>query len=442
MSAQTKTAAANPIDENRQGLIGKPLPRVDGVAKVTGAATYAYEYAGADEAKVGVLVEATVARGRIAAIDTTAAERTPGVHLVMTYRNAPAQGAYGPARVPARFGARQAAVRQPRGPSLRRTGRAGGRRQFRDRAPCGRAGQGGLRARQGRLCPRSRARRRSRSHQRRHEDRHRARRFRQRFRRCRSQAGSALRHRPRTPPSDRAARHPRRMAGRRAAGAHLHPGDQQRAEIAGRHSADAGGKSARAQRVHRRRLRRQARRAVRSRGRRAGGARAGQAGQGCALAPADVAHERPSAADAAARAPGRGPRRTSAGDRARSVDHFGALRRIRRADRHPDPQPVRRAPPHDRASSGQRGSAARRHHARAGRSAGQPGVGIGDGRTGACAAHRSTGAAPAQRARARSRTRCAVLQPRPDRKPAPGRAAFRLGAPQRQSCQRARRPLG
>jgi xanthine dehydrogenase YagR molybdenum-binding subunit len=34
-------APRNAIDENRQGLIGKPLDRVDGRLKVTGKAPYA-----------------------------------------------------------------------------------------------------------------------------------------------------------------------------------------------------------------------------------------------------------------------------------------------------------------------------------------------------------------------------------------------------------------
>ena len=41
----------------------------------------------------GYIVEASIAKGRIKAIDTSAAERAPGVVLVLTYRNAPAQGA-------------------------------------------------------------------------------------------------------------------------------------------------------------------------------------------------------------------------------------------------------------------------------------------------------------------------------------------------------------
>ena len=36
----------NILDEDRQGVLGRPLDRVDGPLKVCGRATYAYEYAG------------------------------------------------------------------------------------------------------------------------------------------------------------------------------------------------------------------------------------------------------------------------------------------------------------------------------------------------------------------------------------------------------------
>jgi xanthine dehydrogenase YagR molybdenum-binding subunit len=69
-------------------VIGQPVNRVDGRAKVTGAARYAAEVAVPDLLHAA-LVSSTVSKGRIAAIDTTAAERAPGVHAVITYRNAP-----------------------------------------------------------------------------------------------------------------------------------------------------------------------------------------------------------------------------------------------------------------------------------------------------------------------------------------------------------------
>src|SRR5262249_3997138 len=73
-------------------MIGEPLPRVDGPLKVAGRATYAYEHWEADQPVYGFIVGATIGTGRITRIDTEAAERAPGVHLVMTHHNAPAQG--------------------------------------------------------------------------------------------------------------------------------------------------------------------------------------------------------------------------------------------------------------------------------------------------------------------------------------------------------------
>jgi xanthine dehydrogenase YagR molybdenum-binding subunit len=78
-----------------RSLIGQPIDRVDGGLKVTGRATYAYEYAEGGKPAYGYIVGAAIAKGRIAEIDTVAAERAPGVLHVMTYRNAPAQAAFG-----------------------------------------------------------------------------------------------------------------------------------------------------------------------------------------------------------------------------------------------------------------------------------------------------------------------------------------------------------
>ncbi len=63
--------------------VGKPYPRADGRAKVTGQARYSYEWPVAGVA-YGVLVTSGVARGRITAIDSGAAEREPGVIAVLS----------------------------------------------------------------------------------------------------------------------------------------------------------------------------------------------------------------------------------------------------------------------------------------------------------------------------------------------------------------------
>jgi xanthine dehydrogenase YagR molybdenum-binding subunit len=73
-------------------VIGQGLNRVDGPSKVSGRARYAYEQWVADQPLYGAIVSATIGTGRITRIDTTRAERSPGVRLVMTHHNTPAQG--------------------------------------------------------------------------------------------------------------------------------------------------------------------------------------------------------------------------------------------------------------------------------------------------------------------------------------------------------------
>jgi xanthine dehydrogenase YagR molybdenum-binding subunit len=69
-----------------ENIIGEPLDRIDGRLKVTGRATYAYEH-NIPNAAVGVLVMSTIAKGRIASIDSAAAQRVPGVLLVLSHTN-------------------------------------------------------------------------------------------------------------------------------------------------------------------------------------------------------------------------------------------------------------------------------------------------------------------------------------------------------------------
>ncbi len=67
---------------------GMAVSRIDGRAKVTGAAHYAAEIPAPDLA-YGVVVSGTVARGRIKAIDSEAALGVPGVIDVITHENRP-----------------------------------------------------------------------------------------------------------------------------------------------------------------------------------------------------------------------------------------------------------------------------------------------------------------------------------------------------------------
>lgn len=76
-------------DRIRPRAIGTPLDRLDGPDKVRGTARYAYEQRAGGEPAYLHAVQATVAAGRITAIDTAAAEAVPGVLAVLTHRNAP-----------------------------------------------------------------------------------------------------------------------------------------------------------------------------------------------------------------------------------------------------------------------------------------------------------------------------------------------------------------
>src|SRR5882724_8692119 len=83
----------SPVGSNAldaQGVVGKPLNRVDGRLKVTGGARYAYEMQ--QGTLYGFVGEASIGKGKIKSIDTRAAEKASGVVLVLTHRNAPAQG--------------------------------------------------------------------------------------------------------------------------------------------------------------------------------------------------------------------------------------------------------------------------------------------------------------------------------------------------------------
>jgi xanthine dehydrogenase YagR molybdenum-binding subunit len=68
--------------------IGTPTSRIDGVAKVTGAAKYAAEF-NVPSLAYGSIVTSTIAKGRIARIDLSAAMRVQGVIDVLTHENRP-----------------------------------------------------------------------------------------------------------------------------------------------------------------------------------------------------------------------------------------------------------------------------------------------------------------------------------------------------------------
>ena len=82
------------LDEMAQGVVSRPLNRPDGPRKVSGTALYAAEAEAADLV-TGVLVRATIAKGRVLSVDEDAAMALPGVlgvfHGGKLLRN-PAQG--------------------------------------------------------------------------------------------------------------------------------------------------------------------------------------------------------------------------------------------------------------------------------------------------------------------------------------------------------------
>ena len=78
----------DPLIRQRHGHVGQPISRLDGPLKVKGAARFAGEIS-MPGMTYAALVFSTIAKGRITAIDTAAAEAAPGVVLVMTHLNAP-----------------------------------------------------------------------------------------------------------------------------------------------------------------------------------------------------------------------------------------------------------------------------------------------------------------------------------------------------------------
>ncbi len=80
-------ATTNPIDQLK--VVGQPFDRIDGPAKTTGTARYAYEsHDVAPDAVYGCIVGAAIAKGRILSIDETDAKAAPGVLGIVTAENA------------------------------------------------------------------------------------------------------------------------------------------------------------------------------------------------------------------------------------------------------------------------------------------------------------------------------------------------------------------
>ncbi len=71
------------FDQTASQLVGKPINRVDGALKVSGQAPYSAEFH-LDNQVYGVLVSATITKGKVDKIDSSAVEAIPGVLKVIT----------------------------------------------------------------------------------------------------------------------------------------------------------------------------------------------------------------------------------------------------------------------------------------------------------------------------------------------------------------------
>jgi len=84
-------ATTNPIDQLKS--VGKPVDRIDGPLKTTGAAPYAYErFDAVQNAAYGYIVGSSIAKGTIASIDLVGAKAAPGVLGVVTASDAGSLG--------------------------------------------------------------------------------------------------------------------------------------------------------------------------------------------------------------------------------------------------------------------------------------------------------------------------------------------------------------
>lgn len=81
------------LDRGVQDVLGKGLDRVDGVLKVTGAATYGYEHQ-IENVAYGYLITAAAAKGQVTGFDIEAARALPGViDVIVDDQRVPRQAA-------------------------------------------------------------------------------------------------------------------------------------------------------------------------------------------------------------------------------------------------------------------------------------------------------------------------------------------------------------
>jgi xanthine dehydrogenase YagR molybdenum-binding subunit len=85
-----QTPQQPPLDEPHSKDPKQLDHRYEGIAKVTGKAKYSAEFSVPNQRMAyGYIVGSTIAAGTVASIDRSAAERAPGVLVVMTFENAP-----------------------------------------------------------------------------------------------------------------------------------------------------------------------------------------------------------------------------------------------------------------------------------------------------------------------------------------------------------------
>lgn len=73
---------------HKHGYLGQPLSRVDGPLKVKGEARFTAEF-GIENLAYAAPVCSTIAKGRVARIDASEAEKMPGLIAIITHENAP-----------------------------------------------------------------------------------------------------------------------------------------------------------------------------------------------------------------------------------------------------------------------------------------------------------------------------------------------------------------
>ena len=86
--ADTKEPPPHPEDLDQFETVGKSLPRVDAAAKVTGQAKFTADYY-FKNMLYGKILHSPIPHGRIKRIDTSEAEKLPGVKLVLTGKDIP-----------------------------------------------------------------------------------------------------------------------------------------------------------------------------------------------------------------------------------------------------------------------------------------------------------------------------------------------------------------